>query len=280
MAEADKGAGDIIVVGGLNITERLAEIEDRGFTIVPDFITPDEIARIRHAFNTEVRITVARGLGVSGKTWRAHNLLAKTRAVDYLFLDARIRALVEGVLGKYTQINVTTLFNVLPGERRQILHQDDGLWPIPRPHPHFLCNALIALDDFDLENGATHIVPHSHRWHDRPIDQDIDTKQVTMRPGTMLMWAGGLWHGGGANSSKDRERMGFFMSHIVTHLRPQEIQLLAVPREIARELPEQLQRLLGYHRFGLGVDGRHPLDVLKDGVVINPNAKLASQHRN
>ena len=110
MAEADKGAGDIIVVGGLNITERLAEIEDRGFTIVPDFITPDEIARIRHAFNTEVRITVARGLGVSGKTWRAHNLLAKTRAVDYLFLDARVRALVEGVLGKYTQINVTTLF--------------------------------------------------------------------------------------------------------------------------------------------------------------------------
>ena len=246
----------------------------------PDFITPDEVARIRHAFNTEVRITVARGLGVSGKTWRAHNLLAKTRAVDYLFLDARIRALVEGLLGKYTQINVTTLFNVLPGERRQILHQDDGLWPIPRPHPHFLCNALIALDDFDLENGATHIVPYSHRWHDRPIDQDIETTQVTMRPGTLLMWEGGLWHGGGANSSQDRERMGFFMSHIVTHLRPQEIQLLAVPRDIAVKLPEKLQRLLGYHRFGLGVDGRHPLDVLKDGGVINPTAKPASEHRN
>ena len=201
---------------------------------------------------------------------RAHNLLAKTRAVDYLFLDARLRALVEGVLGERTQVNVTTLFNLLPGETRQFLHQDDGLWPIPRPHPHFVCNALIALDDFDIENGATHIVPYSHKWHDRPVDQDIETTRVVMPSGTMLMWEGGLWHGGGANVSKDRERLGFFMSHNVAYLRPQEIQLLAVPREEVRKMPKKLQRLLGYHRFGLGVDGRDPVDVLYDGVVAHP----------
>ena len=184
MAETVEVAGDV-VVDGLNITERLAEIEDQGYTIIPDFITPDEIARIRHAFDTEVRITVARGLGVSGRTWRAHNLLAKTRAVDYLFLDSRVRALVEGVLGKYTQINVTTLFNV---PRREAADPASGRRALADPPTaHFLCNALIALDDFDLENGVTHIVPYSHRWHDRPIDQDIETTQVTLRPGTMLM---------------------------------------------------------------------------------------------
>ena len=211
----------------------------------------------------------------TGKTLRAHNLLGKTRAVDYLFLDPRLRALVEGVLGPKVQINVTTLFNLLPGETKQLLHQDDGLWPIPRPHPHFVCNALIALDDFDIENGATHIVPYSHKWHDRPVDQTVETLQVAMRAGTMLMWAGSLWHGGGANTSADRERLGFFMSHNVAYLRPQEIQLLAVPREVVLEMPKMLQRLLGYHRFGLGVDGRDPIDVLKDGKVINPDAKVA-----
>ncbi|GIS69616.1 MAG: hypothetical protein CM1200mP9_04370 [Gammaproteobacteria bacterium] len=148
--------------------------------------------------------------------------MAKTRAVDYLFLDPRIRALIEGVLGPRVQINVTPLFNILPGETKQFLHQDDGLWPIKRPHPHFVCNALIALDDFDLENGATHIVPYSHSWHDRPVDQSIETLQVTMRAGTMLMWEGGLWHGGGANTSKNRERLGFFMSHNVAYLRPKK----------------------------------------------------------
>ena len=277
--EAGQGTDDL-VVGGLNITERVAQIEDQGYTIVPDFIGPEEVARIRHAFDTEVRITEMRAIGTkTGQTWRAHNLLAKTRAVDYLFLDPRIRALVEGVLGRNTQINVTTLFNVLPGETRQFLHQDDGLWPIPRPHPHFVCNALIALDDYDLENGATHIVPYSHKWHDRAVDQSIDTMRVVMRSGTMLMWEGGLWHGGGANTSQHRERLGFFMSHNVAYLRPQEIQLVSVPRAVARQLPDKLLRLLGYHRFGLGVDGRDPIDVLRDGDVVHPTAKLASEWR-
>lgn len=269
-------ASDDLIVDGLNVTERVAEIEDQGYTIIPDFITPTEVARIRHAFDTEVLITEMRAIGTTtGKTLRAHNLLAKTRAVDYLFLDARLRAVVEGVHGERTQINVTTLFNLLPGETRQFLHQDDGLWPIPRPHPHFVCNALIALDDFDLENGATHIVPYSHKWHDRPVDQNVETMRVVMPSGTMLMWEGGLWHGGGANISKDRERLGFFMSHNVAYLRPQEIQLLSVPREEVRKMPKKLQRLLGYHRFGLGVDGRDPVDVLYDGVVAHPTARTA-----
>ncbi|MEE9253671.1 MAG: phytanoyl-CoA dioxygenase family protein [Pseudomonadales bacterium] len=265
-----------LTVDGLNVTARVAEIEEQGYTVIPDFISGEEVARIRHAFDTEVRITEMRAIGTdTGKTLRAHNLLAKTRAVDYLFLDTRVRALVEGVLGKRVQINVTTLFNLLPGETKQLLHQDDGLWPIPRPHPHFVCNALIALDDFDIENGATHIVPYSHKWHDRRVDQDVESVQVTMRSGTMLMWAGSLWHAGGANTSADRERLGFFMSHNVAYLRPQEIQLLAVPRDVVLQMPEKLQRLLGYHRFGLGVDGRDPIDVLKDGDVINPAAKVA-----
>ena len=265
---------DPVIIQGLNITERLEEIREQGFTVVPDFITPQEVARIRHAFDTEVPITSMAAIGTkTGLTFRAHNLLAKTRAVDYLFLDKRVRALVEGILGPQTQVNVTTLFNLLPGEERQFLHQDDGLWPIARPHPSFICNALIAIDDFDIENGATHLVPYSHRWYDRRPDQTIETLQVEMKSGSMLMWEGGMWHGGGANVSKDRERLGFFMSHVVAYLRPQEIQLVSVPRETAMRLPEQLQRLLGYHRFGLGVDGRDPIEVLRDGNYFNPHAK-------
>ena len=93
------------VVEGVNVTERVAEIEAQGYTIIPDFVQPNEIAQIRHAFDTEVRITEMRAIGTdTGKTLRAHNLLAKTRAVDYLFLDPRIRALIEGVLGPRVQI--------------------------------------------------------------------------------------------------------------------------------------------------------------------------------
>ncbi len=268
-----------IIVDGFNVTAHIHAIEDKGYTIVPDFLPSQQVDQLKHAFTDDLPITEMRAIGTdSGRTWRAHNLLAKTRAADHVFLDPRLRSLVQNFLQDRTQINVTTLFNTLPGETRQFLHQDDGLWPIPRPHPHFLCNALIALDDFDVENGATHLVPYSHKWHDRKVDQSEPTIQVEMKAGSMVVWAGAMWHAGGANVS-DRERMGLFISHGVSYLRPQEAQLVSVPQEIARTLPEKLQRLLGYHRFGLGVDGRDPVDVLNDGIVVHPDAHPAGYWR-
>ncbi|MEM7080897.1 MAG: phytanoyl-CoA dioxygenase family protein [Pseudomonadota bacterium] len=268
-----------VVVDGLDIGEVVAAIHTQGYAVVGDFLDPGAVARVRAAFNTEVPITQMRALGsATGHTWRAHNLLAKTRAVDFVILDPRVGAIVAGVVGKYSQINIATLFNTLPGETRQDLHQDDGLWPIPRPHPSFLCNLLIAFDDFTADNGATHVVPESHKWT-RPIDQSQATERIEMTSGSALFWEGGLWHGGGANVTADEERMGLFVSHLVSYLRPSDLQLLSVPREIAREMPRQLQRLLGYYPFGNGVDGRDPLDTLHDGIVVHPDAQLASHWR-
>ncbi len=268
-----------VLIDGLDIGRVVAQIHEQGYTVVEQFISGDMIESIRNAFDTEVPITEMRFLGsTTGNTWRAHNLLAKTRAVDGLLLDARLRAIVEGVIGQYCQINITTLFNTLPGEYQQDLHQDDGLWPIPRPHPSFLCNLLIAMDDFTIENGATHVVPHSHRWT-KPVDQTIESIQVEMKSGSAVFWEGGLWHGGGANTTADQERMGLFMSHLVSYLRPSDLHLVSVPRDIARELPKRLQRLLGYYPFGNGVDGLDPLNTLHDGLVVHPDAQLAEHWR-
>lgn len=268
-----------VTIVGLAIGPIVEKIREQGYVVVENFLPQPEIEAMRDAFNTEVPITEMRAIGTeTGRTWRAHNLLAKTRAADAVFLDARLRAVVDGVIGKYNQINVTTLFNTLPGETKQLFHQDDGLWPIPRPHPSFLCNALIAFDDFTKEKGGTHLVPYSHTWT-QPVDQSIDSIQVEMKSGSVVFWEGGMWHAGGANITQDQERMGLFISHQVSYLRPQEIQLLSVPPEVVRAMPHKLQRLVGYHKFGLGVDGRDPLDVLADGVVVNPDAHLADHWR-
>ena len=255
-----------MVIDGLDIGEVVADIRTEGYTVVENF-------------NTEVLITEMRAIGTStGRTWRAHNLLAKTRAADNVFLDPRLRAIIDGVIGKYSQVNIATLFNTLPGETKQDLHQDDGLWPIPRPHPSFLCNVLIAFDDFTKENGATHVVPGSHAWT-QSIDQSVESLQVELTSGSALFWEGGLWHGGGANMTADQERMGFFISHLVSYLRPSDLQLVSIPREVVREMPHKLQRLVGYYPFGNGVDGRDPLDTLHDGIVVHPDAHLAEYWR-
>ena len=268
-----------VTLGGLYIGEVVAKIQSQGYAVVEEFLGPGVIEPIREAFNKEVPITEMRFLGsTTGNTWRSHNLLAKTRAIDELLLDPRLRAIVEGVIGRYHQINIATLFNILPGEFKQDLHQDDGLWPIPRPHPSFLCNLLIAFDDFTIENGATHVVPQSHGWT-KPVVQDIETLQIEMKSGSVLFWEGGLWHGGGANQMDAQERMGLFISHLISYLRPSDLQLVSVPREIVRELPRKLQRLLGYYPFGNGVDGLDPLDTLHDGVVVHPQARTAEYWR-
>ena len=268
-----------VSIDGLNIGHAVSEIHEQGYTVVEKFLTSDVIEPIREAFNTEVPITEMRFLGsTTGNTWRAHNLLAKTRAIDELLLDSRLRAIVEGVIGKFCQINIATLFNTLPGEFKQDLHQDDGLWPIPRPHPSFLCNLLIAFDDFTMENGATHVVPHSHQWT-KPVDQTIKSVQVEIKSGSAIFWEGGLWHCGGANTTTDQERMGLFISHLVSYLRPSDLQLVSVPREVVRDLPRKLQRLLGYYPFGNGVDGLDPLNTLHDGIVVHPEARPAQHWR-
>ena len=268
-----------LVIDDLDIGAVVGTIREQGYAVVENFLREDTIAKIRAAFNNDVPITEMRAIGTkTGRTWRAHNLLAKTRAADSVFLDPRLRAIVDGVIGRYNQINVTTLFNTLPGETKQFLHQDDGLWPIPRPHPPFLCNALFAFDDFTRDNGATHLVPFSHTWT-KPVDQSVESIQIEMQSGSVVLWEGGVWHAGGANITEDQERMGLFISHQVSYLRPQEIQLLSVPADVVRTMPQKLQRLVGYHTFGLGIDGRDPIDVLADGVVVNPEARTAKYWR-
>jgi ectoine hydroxylase-related dioxygenase (phytanoyl-CoA dioxygenase family) len=268
-----------VLIDGLDIGAVVTDIRNDGYAVVENFLLADNVETIRTAFNTEVPITEMRAIGTStGRTWRAHNLLAKTRAADFVFLDPRLRAIVDGVIGKYSQVNIATLFNTLPGESKQDLHQDDGLWPIPHPHPSLMCNVLFAFDDFTMENGATHVVPFSHTWT-KPIDQSVEFVQVELKSGSALFWEGGLWHGGGANMTADQERMGFFISHLVSYLRPSDLQLVSIPREVVREMPRKLQRLVGYYPFGNGVDGRDPMDTLHDGIVVHPDAHFAEHWR-
>ena len=122
-------------------------------------------------------------------------------------------------------------------------------------------------------------MPYSHTWHDRKVDQEVETVQVTMKAGSMVMWSGAMWHAGGANTTSDRERLGLFMSHVVSYLAPQETQLISIPRDVVREMPRKLQRLVGYQKFsGIAgeVDFRDPIDVLDDDQVVHPAARIGS----
>jgi ectoine hydroxylase-related dioxygenase (phytanoyl-CoA dioxygenase family) len=114
-------------------------------------------------------------------------------------------------------------------------------------------------------------VPGSHKW---PLDrqaQPHEEVQGVMKRGSVLIWLGSLQHGGGANRT-GKPRTGIVHSYSLGWLRQAEPQYLAVPYEIARTLPERLQRVLGYfvHEPNLGsLEGQDPIGLLTGELAIN-----------
>ncbi|MYD43798.1 MAG: hypothetical protein F4W90_07895 [Gammaproteobacteria bacterium] len=245
-------------------------LDEKGYAVIPGWLNAERVARLGEDLRRDVQ-PIRELMAPEFKTVRAHNLLAKTRCVDDLVCDPRLLALVQGVLGVNYQVSVVAMFDLLPGASAQGLHQDDGPWPIPRPHPPFVVNTVIPVDEFTIANGATHIVPYSHLWHDRAVEQPPKVKpvQIEMKPGTLLIWSGALWHGGGANKT-EQSRLAIDINFNLSYLAQQENQYIGVPRSEVEKMPERLQRLIGY-KFGLNfvgpgmVDLRDPL-LMKDKV--------------
>ena len=87
-----------------------------------------------------------------------------------------------------------------------------------------------------------------------------------MPSGSLLLYLGTTLHGGGANHSS-APRAGLINTYALGWLRQEENQYLSVTQEIARELPDDLLRLIGYapgaYALGYVDDLRDPLKVLK-----------------
>lgn len=145
-----------------------------------------------------------------------------------------------------------------------------------------MANAMWMLDDFTEENGATRLIPGSHRWpRDRePLPGEALTAEAPK--GSVVLWLGGVLHAGGANRSAAIRR-GVVMSYKLAWLTGGERLLLSTPPEVARHLPERLQRLLGYqlHRPNLGwVEGQDPIRWLRGeiGQLAEVHDNLSDQH--
>ena len=257
----------------IDTEDAVRQIREDGYAVVPDFLDEATVERLRTGLAPVFDAIGSRTTKEHGQqTNHTHNLLAKTRAVDEVLVDDRLLKLVEGVLGPDFQVSGVAAMRPGPGDQRQWMHQDDGHYPIPRPHPPLIVNTLIALDPFTVENGATEVVPGSHRRVER-VDPDAATVSVEMPLGGLLLWEGALWHRGGGNSTRNEYRRSINVNFNLAWLKQRENQFIGVPPEVVVAMPEKLQALIGYKltNFGLGtVDYRNPIETVKRRLAAAP----------
>jgi ectoine hydroxylase-related dioxygenase (phytanoyl-CoA dioxygenase family) len=134
-----------------------------------------------------------------------------------------ILRIAKRICGQDALLSSTTLSSPPPGTPEQEYHTDDLLYGrelFPRPLQHYLnVNTITALSDFTAANGATKLIPGSHRWHEFPprgnaprrpdaalhspvneayeLDfeaRGIEVVRAEMKAGSTVFWLGATWH--------------------------------------------------------------------------------------
>lgn len=242
----------------------LATMARDGYVILPDLLSATQLDEIRAAV-TPMLDRHGRN-GFEGRsTQRIYSVLNKTAACDVIADHPRVLALLDRMFLPNYLLSMLQVINILPGEQAQMLHTDDGFYPLPRPRAALGAATIWAIDDFTADNGATDVVPGSQLWGDRLPGDDVERKPVVMSAGSCVFFPGTLWHGGGANRT-DRPRLAVTAQYCEPWLRPQEAFTLSMTRDTVRRVSEDIRRMLGYsiHPPFIGqVDGMHPKRLLE-----------------
>jgi ectoine hydroxylase-related dioxygenase (phytanoyl-CoA dioxygenase family) len=244
-----------------------------GYTVLERVIEPGLVDALAAALARLERELDARPAmnGFEGhRTVRIYNLLAHDRVFERIPVHEALLPIVEGVIGEGCLVSSLSSIAIDPGEVAQPIHADDQLIPLDKPHRPIICNSMWALTDFTEANGATRLVPGSHRRESPVYGQRYDSIPAEMPRGSVLVWDGALWHGGGANRTGER-RTGIAMNYCAGFIRQQENQQLGIPREVAARFAPELQELCGFgvYRGLIGhIEKRSPRELLGDSTEL------------
>jgi ectoine hydroxylase-related dioxygenase (phytanoyl-CoA dioxygenase family) len=267
---------------GRSFEEWRNEFDRRGFLIFERVLPADRVAAVRAALAPHLGRDLKGRNDFEGlNTNRVYALLAKSPVFAELVIHPLVLAFVEAELGPSCLLSAFLAINLHPGETVQPWHTDDGGARLPRPQPALGVSTFWAIDDTTEVNGSTEVIPGSHLWDERRIegaatpadfnarsalhhDHDPghreDAVKLAMRSGSLAIAKGTLWHRGGSNRS-DRPRLIITPQYCAGWLRQLENMCLAVPPDVAENLPERARELIGYsiHPPFMGyVDGVHP----------------------
>ena len=252
-------------VDSTQIEDHLTAIETEGYTIITDALSPEFTVEMRDAVRTifdDLNIKPKGNRAEGFATKRLYNLVPRAEIFQQLPVHANVLPLVEELLDSDCLLSGTTAMDIGPGEPLQGLHADDGLFKIGRPHRPMMSTTIWALTDFTADNGATRIVPRSHREAGHPeLYDDSIAIAAEMPAGSVMVMDSQLWHCGGPNSTEGEWRLGLNVQYVRGFFRTQQNQYLSIPHDQVGGYSPRLRELLGFelYRGIMGhVDGQSP----------------------
>jgi ectoine hydroxylase-related dioxygenase (phytanoyl-CoA dioxygenase family) len=229
-----------------------AEIRERGFTVIRDFMDDATMARVRETLAPYEDTHHGRNDFEGFETERVYTLVARGKVFEDLAEDARVLALLDRFLQPGYLLTAAQSIRINPGETPQDIHFDDGFYRLPRPRPAISFTLIAAVDAFTQANGCTEVIPGSHDWSSEEIIGRRERGELAgmlvpmeVPAGAAFVMSGVLLHRGGGNRT-DKPRLAFTNQYCEPWARPQENFFLAIPREQVRAMSPRLQQLLGY----------------------------------
>jgi len=254
----------------IHVDEHIDRIDAEGYTILEGAIEPSLVAELRDTVRRLERELDVRPLGTAAEghsTLRMYNLLAKDAAFAAMPTHRNVLPIVERLLDRGCLLSGMTAMDIGPGEDAQPLHGDDAVMSrhLLRPHAPMMVTSIWALTDFSGANGGTNYVPGSHKWETVPrletLTGDVDVRSLEMKAGSVMIFHGSLWHGGGANTTTDEWRLGVNVQYCPGFVRQQQNPYFGIPDDVAATFSDRLLELLGYRLYKgiMGhVDGKSP----------------------
>lgn len=262
------------------------KFDDEGFIVFENLISSNEVEEYLNALDPYLKKNIKGRNNFEGhKTNRIYGLLDKSEIFGKMVTNSVVMQFVRDELGESALLSALLAINLMPGETVQPWHTDDGYVHVEMPHPSFGISAFWALTDTNKENGATELLPGSHKWdksklakyiklddyqsegflgHNLSEAPENEKKIIELSAGSLLLTKGTLIHRGGANNS-DAPRLVVTPQYCFGWMRQIENMVASVSKESANKLSNEVLELIGYsiHPPFIGyVDGIHPKKLL------------------
>ena len=245
----------------INVEEHLKELEENGFTLIPNLIESLECEKYKQLLEVDYQkySPYYRDLETLSPTALAnknsekviYNLHNKNILWYKLFAHKKILSILDILLkkGSYGNEEPYYLNNIsarcpLLGHVGQQLHLDSNL---PGVNYCIIANVIWMLDDFTIDNGATRVVPGSHKWSYYAPDNATHKNeiQITGTKGSVLIFNANLWHGGAKNIN-GHSRWALLLGYSRWFIKPSFDFMQNTPAEIYNILTDKQKDLLGF----------------------------------